>query len=380
MDEILLEKLINKYLSGTATPEEERSLEAWYENTISGNIIIPFGSKEEKEEWIMHMRKRLERYLSENSRTKRKNKVLLYASIAASVIILIGLGYMLYPFFASSKKLNKTAIIKNQDISPGHNGAILTLADGTKYVLDSANNGVITKDAGASISKNDSQIVYNDLGSLPAAVTYNTLIVPKGRQFKIILPDGTGVWLNSASSLKYPTAFTNKERAVTLEGEGYFEVTHNALRPFIVTVNGVKVRVLGTHFNINAYGDNGMIKTTLLQGSVSVTKGNRNTLIAPGEQADISISQDNIIVKTVNTADAVAWTQGFLSLNDNDIKEFMANLSRWYDLDIEYKGKIPVTNIGGLINRNTNLSDVLSALKDGGIHTKIEGRKIIISN
>jgi len=217
-------------------------------------------------------------------------------------------------------------------------------------------------------------------GSVPGTVEYNTLSTPRGGQYRLILPDGTKVWLNAASSIRYPTAFTGKERRIAITGEVYLEVAKDAGHPFIVVTRHSDIAVLGTHFNVMAYDDEPAVNTTLLEGSVKISIPGKQTatVIEPGEQASVGNRGDAIEVKKVNAANVAAWIHGLLSLKDCSVQEFMNQLSRWYDIDIEYAGKVPQQRFGGMINRNVPLSDVLSALDAGGIHTKLEEKKIIV--
>jgi ferric-dicitrate binding protein FerR (iron transport regulator) len=208
---------------------------------------------------------------------------------------------------------------------------------------------------------------------------YNTISTPKGGQYQVTLSDGSKVWLNAASSLRFPATFSGKERKVELTGEGYFEVAHNKKMPFHVTVNDLDVEVLGTHFNINAYADESAIKTTLLEGSVKVVKGNETKIIEPGEQASVTTSEDEINVKQqVDLEQVVAWKNGIFQFERADIESVMRQISRWYDIDVDYHGRVS-EHFGGTISRDVNISDVLKMLEmTGGVNFKIDGKKVIV--
>src|SRR6185312_1588485 len=194
------------------------------------------------------------------------------------------------------------------------------------------------------------------------------------------LSDGSKVWLNAESAITFPTAFTGNERKVTIKGEAYFEVAHDASKPFQVTVNGMQVQVLGTHFNINAYEDDDYIKTTLLQGSVKVTKGNESVLIAPGEQAKVNNASGDIkIKKDVDLDEAVAWKNGFFYFSHADLQTVLRQFSRWYDVDVEYEGVLPKRLFEGKIQRSLNLSEALRILETNDVHFKIMGKKIEVT-
>lgn len=300
------------------------------------------------------------------------------AAVASIVLVLLAGGY----FFLHQSKPSEQLHIALNDVAPGGDKAILTLSDGRSIVLDSTHNGQLAKQSGSDISKPQSgMLVYsasNATNIAPQTIQYNILSTPRGGQYKLLLPDGTMVWLNAASSIKYPTAFTGRERTVAITGEAYFEVIHNGAKPFKVTVMGQTIEDLGTKFDINAYGDEPVVKTTLLQGSVSVTKGGQQVVLKPGQQAIVSNNSGDINVMEVSTGDETAWINGFVSLNKVGVKELMNQLSRWYNVNVQYSGAIPDKKYGGLINRNTNLSDVLFALKASGINTRLEGNKIIV--
>lgn len=312
-------------------------------------------------------------------RTRRVKKVLYSVAAAAAVLIFFAAG-MYYLAIRNTADHSNTELISANDIQPGSNRAVLTLANGQQILLDSSGDSIIAQQPGVSIDQSDSGLLaYHAIHSnMQQKMQYNTLVTPKGGQYRLILPDGTRVWLNAASSIKFPTAFIGDTRAVNITGEVYFEVAHNARHPFVVSAGAAEVRVLGTHFDINAYGDNGLIKTTLLEGSVEVSSGKHHTKIKPGQQAIIGDRDADIKVNQVNVDGIVAWTHGFLSLEDNSVRQFMTELSRWYDVDVVYQGNIPDKKLGGLINRNTSLSDVLNVLAFNGIKTKLEGHTIIV--
>jgi ferric-dicitrate binding protein FerR (iron transport regulator) len=289
---------------------------------------------------------------------------------AASVILLLATG----TYFILNRNTSEKPVAKEQtktDILPGHDGAVLTLADGSKIVLDNAQDGKITDVA----VKNGNKVSYQN--SSQTKVEYNTMTTPKGRQFSLVLPDGTQVWLNAASSITYPTAFVGNDRKVSITGEAYFEVTHNVSKPFHVNVNGMDVQVLGTHFNINAYGDDGNTKTTLLQGSIKVSVAGKMQVVKPGQQTQVASNN----IKLVPDADidaVMAWRNGFFSFENTGIKEIMKQLSRWYDVEVIYQGE-PKDIFTGEIDRNLTLSQVLKVLSDTKVKYRIEeSRKLII--
>lgn len=305
---------------------------------------------------------------------------------AASVIIIAGLGF----WFSGNEKLNKrpeAPHLAQKEVPPGKDGAILTLADGTTVVLDSMGNGMVAREKGSMVVLENGRITYY---SEPSGneILYNTMTTPRGRQFNVTLPDGTRVWLNAASSLRYPTVFSGNERKVEVKGEAYFEVAQNKEQPFkVVAGETTTVEVLGTHFNINAYEDEPGINTTLLEGSVKLISKIRTdqqeeiVVLKPGQQAQQLISEDGKLrVKQVDLDEVVAWKEGAFSFNDADLKTVMRQLSRWYNVDVEYAGEIPEKNkFTGKMGRSLPLADVLAEMKDYDVKFRIEGgNKIVV--
>jgi ferric-dicitrate binding protein FerR (iron transport regulator) len=266
------------------------------------------------------------------------------------------------------------------DVAPGGNKAVLTLGDGSTIVLDSAHTGVLSQQGNAKVQKLDSgQLAYNTLYEKPTGVVYNTLVTPRGGQYQLVLPDGSKVWLNAASSLRFPTSFQGKDRQVELTGEAYFEVAKNRTMPFKVKVNNeAEVEVLGTHFNIMGYKDEQTMKATLLEGSIKVSKGIISKMVRPGEQAQLNARGELEIVKDADVDEAIAWKNGYFQFHIADIETVMRQLTRWYDIDVYYESKKPEGHFLGEISRNNNLSDVLKMLEVNGVHFRLEGKKLIV--
>ncbi|MET0394409.1 MAG: FecR domain-containing protein, partial [Chitinophagaceae bacterium] len=267
---------------------------------------------------------------------------------------------------------------EQQDIVPGRNQAVLTLADGRKIILDSAANGLVAQQGNASVVKLDGgQLLYKTAGEAAPETLFNTMTTPKGGQYKLLLPDGTAVWLNAASSITYPAAFSGARRLVTITGEAYFEVAKDASQPFLVRTGATEVEVLGTHFNINSYDDEPAMAATLLEGSVRVTYGPHQSMLKPGQQA--RVQQPSIrVVNDVDVDQVVAWKNGFFQFDRTDIRTVMRQLSRWYDVEVVYEGEMPRDRFGGRLPRDARLSEVLRALEQTQVHFRIEGKKIIV--
>lgn len=305
-----------------------------------------------------------------------------WVQVAAAVLIICGVAGVLFKNKPNKTSAGTTSIAKVKPIVPGGNKAILTVAGGKTIVLDSAANGTIAQtNAGKVIKTKSGQIVYdgNNATHQGNEIAYNTLSTPKGGEYQVVLPDGTKVWLDAASSIVYPTAFAGKERRVKLTGQAYFEVAKNKDKPFYVDVNQSEIRVLGTHFNISAYNDDHETTTTLLEGSVQITKNHSTSLLKPGQQAVINNGSDKIVVAPANIQDVMAWKEGYFIFNDDNISGIMRKVSRWYDVSVDYKGNYDDQQFGGTFYRSKSITELLQHLeKIGKIHFKISGRRVTV--
>lgn len=279
-----------------------------------------------------------------------------------------------------AKKENK---LYKDDIAPGGNRATLTLADGSTIILDSANNGAISKQGNTTVIKlSDGQVAYkpSNLNLQPSTINYNTITTPRGGQYQLELADGSKVWLNAASSITFPTSFSGKDRDVKIIGEAYFEVAHNASMPFRVSVGDMKVEVLGTDFNVNAYEDQGEIKTTLLKGSVKVMEGNHSVLLKPGQQAKLQTTNHQLYVTNdVDVEQVMAWKNGLFYFDHTALSDVMSQFERWYDVDVMFARDFSDKRFTGKMYRNVRASEVFKVLEGLGIHFKIENGKVIVT-
>ena len=347
-------ELLARYTKNDCTAEEKVLVERWYLKEAAGQVF-PEGridlSNEKAEIWAGI---RIKAGLSSGRGVR--------AWVASAAAVLIVLSAALY-FFRSDQPQAPAVAVKKADVMPGGNKALLTLADGSSIILDQAGNGTVAKQGNVVINKTaDGQLIYDASarGKNNAIVGYNTISTPRGGEYQVILPDGSKVWLNSASSINFPTVFSESERNVVITGEAYFEVASNVRKPFIVKANGTRIQVLGTHFNVMAYTNEGSVKTTLLEGSVKVSSGRESNIIKPGEQAQIINGKIN--VSAANLEEAVAWKNGYFYFRNTDIKTVMRHISRWYDVDVEYRGTVPETVFSGKMYRNVNASKVLEIL------------------
>jgi len=306
---------------------------------------------------------------------------------AAAVLVLLGSGIYFWQQQSNHPAVAPSFTQLSHDILPGKTGAILTLASGEQVILDSLKDGVVAAQHGTQTLLANGQLSYSQLSPTADTISYNTLTTPKGRQFKVMLPDSTMVWLNSSSSLTYPTVFAGRERKVTVSGEAYFEVAQNKNLPFRVHLNeSVKIEVLGTHFNVNAYTDEASIKTTLLEGKVRVIAGSTHSqaVILPGQQAQIipagnthTVPQINIT--KVDTEQVMAWKNGWFNFENASLEEVMRQLARWYDIEVVYENGIPDIHFVGEMNRNISLAGLLKILEKTGVHFRLEnGRRLVV--
>ncbi|MBN9383881.1 MAG: FecR domain-containing protein [Chitinophagaceae bacterium] len=305
----------------------------------------------------------------------------LWWSAAAVLLLLIAGGYIL---FSGGKDSRQTAASAAMPIAPGRNKAWLTLANGTHVILDDAGSGNIASQGGVNVIKLDSGLLaYRRDAGGDAGVVFNTITTPRGGQYQLILQDGTHVWLNAASSLRFPTAFAGKDRQVELTGEGYFEVKHIASRPFRVKVGQQLVEDIGTAFNINAYTDEDMARTSLIEGAVKVSVSSdaagAGVMLKPGQQAQFPGGKSLSVANNVDIEQVVAWKNGQIAFTNADFSSLMRQISRWYDIDVHYTGAVPKKRFFGLLDRNVYLSAILEYLQANGIHIKQEGRVITVS-
>lgn len=398
MTEEKLQILLEKYLNNTASAEEEQALTDWYHTTNNQEVHWPIAN----EAAVAALKDRMLHQLQAAIHQATPAKVIpLYHRIqwqaAAAILILLGIVTWLWldkpvttkPDTANADSKNSAPIL------PGGNKATLTLADGRRIELDTAGNTTLAQQGNTRIIKlNNGQLAYNEASRKTggAAILYNTIATPKGGQYEIILPDGSHVWLNAASFLRFPTTFTGQERKVQLVGEAYFEVSRNEQMPFrVYTTNKQQetgfVEVLGTHFNINAYEDEPKVKTTLLEGKVRVSMlsngaGNQSPVtLAPGMQSAFSSERGDatgIQVTQVATEDVIAWKHGLFNFNKADIRTVMRQIARWYNVEVVYEGPLSNEKFEGEIPRNSTLNEVFSILELSAVHFKVEGRKVIV--
>lgn len=365
-----VEALIEKYNNGTATKAEIRLVESWYLHyKTPGNNLSHKQIEEEYKLGLANLSKRIS-----------KTPVSLWPRIAAAASILLFLSFGAYFLFNRNSIKQQITQNKIHDVAPGTNKAILTLANGKTIVLTNSQAGTLAQQGASDVKKSaNGEIVYQKAGDgeTPAAIVYNSITIPRGAVYQVVvLPDGTKVWINSASSLRYPIAFAGNERKVELKGEAYFEVAHNPAKPFRVVSNSQTVEVLGTHFNINAYEDESATITTLLAGSVKITHNNEQKILVPGEQASLNATAIN--VAKANIEEAVAWKNGYFRFVNTPLSVIARQFSRWYNVTVVYDKSVNDQYFNGKITRRANLSRVLKILEEGGVHYTLDGTRLTI--
>lgn len=398
-------RLIQKYLTGKASPEEEQFIEAYYESFDASTDQSQFESDEERELLKQEMRaaiwQRIDQAELQPQRIPLVKRLWFRSAMAAAVVVLVCIPVYYYILKTPAPKQvvqanNKPAAAPKNDALPGSNKATLTLADGTVVDLDNAANGTIATEGKTVVKKReDGKLEYSESHSpltTDNSPSYNVLSTPKGGQYFLELPDGSKVWLNAASSIRYPTAFNSKERLVELTGEAYFDIMKNPNIPFRVHFTSSSkdggdregvIEVMGTQFNVNAYNDESTIRTTLLEGKVKIASSDKNTaILLPGQQAQIkntSVGNGHIrVVDDVDTEEAIAWKNGLFYFDNVDIQAIMRQLARWYKVQVFFKGKIPARRFAGQVSRSSNLSQVLKILELSKIHFTIEGDVVTV--
>ncbi|CAL1516814.1 hypothetical protein MMC2321_00538 [Chitinophaga sp. MM2321] len=388
-----LEYLFNCYVHRSCTIEEEKAfMELLDRSENEAEIRTLVKEFVETADTEVHMDNHVAASILQNILQKDKSRLVPvkggkailrpWMQVAAAALLLIA-GGILWSTLQKDKNEAGTNIASitesNSSVGPGGDHALLTMADGSTVVLDSVQNGSFGEGS-AKVTKQNGVLIYTAPASTAAVapVSFNTLATPRGGEFKVVLPDGSKVWLNAASSLRFPTVFAGRKREVELTGEAYFEIAKNKEKPFQVKVGDMSINVLGTHFNVNAYMDDDAIKTSLIEGSVKITKGKISDLLKPGEQAVLRKKSDRAEIRAVNMDEVVAWKNGLFEFDGVDISIIMSQISRWYDVDVVYTGKVPEHVFEGKISRDAQLSDVLKILELSNVKFTVEGKTIFV--
>lgn len=392
-DTLRMKELARKWQEGTITEEERILFNQWYHSFDD----VPV--KHIPSESTAHLKKRLYKNIIQNAHIPverswfRKNNTYIF-SAAASIALMFSIAGYLYLSGKIMVHKNIAVLQAENIILPGVNKAVLTLADGSVLVLDEKTKGLLGTQANVAITKSTGGRVSYEIAKhknyTGNAVAYNIITTPRGGQYQLNLSDGTKVWLNAASTLRFPVAFKGDKRVVELTGEAYFEVNPKPLAgkrkskiPFLIKTHHQLVTVLGTHFNVNAYDDEPDTKTTLLKGSVKVTKltSQRSAILKPGQQSMTidSTAITGITVINVDASQSIEWQKGYFSFDHESVESIMRKISRWYNIDVDYKGNIRYRKFGGRISKFENISEVLQVMeKTQVIHFEIQGRRIVV--
>jgi transmembrane sensor len=377
MNENEILALLKKYQEGTLSNEDKDKVDAWYLHKAS-NSNLQLNEYELEDSY---------EYLKAKLPLKQETKVIRIwprVAVAASIAVMLGMGIF---YFTKTKEQIPQVAEKPQEIAPGGNRGILTLSNGKQIVLaDISAKDTIAKEGEedeVTIKMGANGVITYIINpkadaSKADANLFNTLSTPTGGQYNIVLADGTKVYLNAVSSIKYPTQFNGDQRIVELDGEAYFEVAKNKNKPFIVKSGDQDIEVLGTHFNVHAYDNESVVKTTLLEGSVAVSYKNQKAILKPGQQSNVSDKFNKITIKQVDTEAAIAWKNGRFKFDNADLKTVMRQLERWYGIKVEYRGDVPDVRFNGGTFMNKNLSEVLKVLELSNIKFKVEGKTIIV--
>ena len=378
------QQLLQRFLDNNCTPGEAGELFDFLQQDASNRLLLEemnasfsSPSQEGPGPWRDRVREKL-------LLTARPVKVIpLYKKWlpkVAAAVLLLAIGTFGWQYYRTAKDITPPAALAGArtDLMPGGNKAVLTLANGATVILDSTANGSIPSQGATKVIRINGRLKYEAGQAANAAVVYNTLTTPRGGQYKIELPDGTLVWLNAESSLRFPTAFNGKERTVILKGEGYFEVTHRSNMPFKVQLGSGMVEVLGTRFNIMAYQNETKVSTTLLEGAVKVTHNTHTARLVQGQQASWATGGSGITVGIADTEEAVSWKEGYFQFNRAPLTGVMRQLQRWYNVEVSYEGGTGNREFWGKIPRNVPLSQALKILELSNIHYSMKGDTIII--
>lgn len=392
------EQLIRKYLEGTATPEEEALLESWYIDTSQDRsetvrdqpaLLASADYDKIRDEILQRLRAdqqhqpKPDQQGADQSEATHPIRLWPRVAVAAAVLILLSVGGLFIFRKAPPASVAQRQPLEN-DILPAGTSATLTLPDGRKIALDSTGSHTLARQGSTTIRTLDGQLIYSPDGpGQPAAAgtpEYNTLTTRPGEHYSVVLPDGTKIWLNAASSITYPVVFNANQRKVTASGEVYFEIAHRAAQPFTIAVRNELIEDIGTHLNINAYDDEATISTTLLEGRIKVSKGSASAILTPGQQSTIRPDDSSFQLRTIDADAAIAWKNGYFLFDRADLKSVMRELARWYNVQVVYKGDLPKKTFKGKLYRNINASEALRILTYFGAHFAIDGRTITVSS
>ncbi|AXY78041.1 DUF4974 domain-containing protein [Paraflavitalea soli] len=379
-----LRQLAKKFIGGTATDEESALLHAWY-NSVDADpteivqVDAPTSSQEIGAAIFASLQKKIEQERARVLEMPQRSFSWKYAA-AAILVLVVGISvYLNLKVKTIDEQLATTNLTVTEVVAPQSTRAVITLTDGKRLYLDSLPDGIIAYEGNARVVKKADEVVYEPTPDTKI-LHYNTLRVPRGsRVVNLTLSDGSKIWLNAESSVRYPVNFTGATRNVEIMGEAYFEVSKDPQRRFYVSSRGLTTEVLGTHFNVNTYADEPAMKVTLLEGSVHINyAGGGDAMLQPGEQGSVSESSPLLVKKDIDTGAVIAWKNDNFMMKGTDLGALARQMARWYDIQVMFEGKVPNRKFGGAISRNVNLSTMLKALEESGIESQFEEGKVII--
>ncbi|WP_172954177.1 FecR family protein [Pedobacter ginsengisoli] len=375
-----IKKVLDKVSAGTATPQEEQAAKYWLHYFSKDDI------PELSEDELNQETEAIYKSLMKEKVPVKVNRLWYPAVAAACLLMVVGAGLFYYRQHNPEVKQVTAANIVPNDVAPAKNTATLTLADGKKITLADAPIGLIAEQRNVSIFKTaDGKLIYKSKPLKASETTFldnpelNIISTAKGQQYQVILPDGSKIWLNAASSFTFPATFVSlKQRKVELTGEAYFEVAKDKSHPFIVKTDKQEVEVLGTHFNVNSYSDEEAIKTTLLEGSVKVSNSNEQKILRPGQES--LLAKSSLVIRNADTQEAVAWKNGDFIFNNEDFGSILRQVARWYNVEIIDNGNHENLHLSGTVSRSKNISAVLKALEiTGKVKFMIDGNRVIVA-
>jgi hypothetical protein len=387
-----IKRLIQRWMENTITREEKGELvrllneqallldvEPALQEMWDAQTNQPVFSEDETVSMIERIlsNHRVEEEIDLQPRVHRIHFMRRWGWAAASIIILLGVGVFFWTANRNNAETQRTLVhAPANDMMPARGKVVLQLSDGKQIYLDSM-QGSIVKEGALTVNNKKGALAYHGAAD---KLEYHTLTVPRGRQYQLQLPDGTNVWLNAASTITYPIAFTGPERKVTVSGEAYFEVAKNRSKPFRVAANDMMITVTGTHFNVTAYSDEPFLATTLLEGSVKVSRNNRTVTLSPNEQSLSDATGSISVNRSVHVNEIMAWREGFFHFESADLPTILRELARWYDVDVVYEGVISKERFFMIVNRNSSLSAVLKALQSNDVAFNINGKKLTVKS
>lgn len=383
MDHKRLTELIDKVREGTANEEEALALEDFYEQFERKPGYIDHLDTPQKIAYKELLYDRIQsgiQYTQQSKKIQKPKEKILHFTIAASILFVLGIGAYIYMTTPAAVQQPEIVASTPLEMEMDKNKPILTLASGKKISLDDAAVGVLSSDGNVIVRKmDDGSIAYDSKHSKPDHLEYNLIEIPRGQTYRLILPDGTNVWLNALSSLRYSSAFSGEERSVELTGEAYFEVAHDQQRPFVVKTADQTIEVLGTHFNVSNYSDDKSTKTTLIEGRVRVLHQDHAVVLKPGQQASTTSGNTAINVAVVDPENVLAWRKGVILFENAGIKYIMRQLARKYNMEVEYVGEITDQKFGGAFQESVSLKELLNYLESyGDVRFVIQGRRVIV--